>query len=153
MTNGVGPFLGSILSGMVVDSFTENGVKDWRSIWLTFAAYALVLGIVFPLALPLPARRQSAGERAALNESLDGALDSAVRHAKGNLPLGDACLGHIHGTTVANGLIADMAALALLANAGFIPLMNCEAGHSGDHCRPAPVVWSVCLWHRVLPIS
>jgi NHS family xanthosine MFS transporter len=34
---------------MVVDSFTENGVKDWRSIWLTFAAYALALGIAFPL--------------------------------------------------------------------------------------------------------
>lgn len=48
MTNGVGPFFGSILSGMVVDSFTENGVKDWRSIWLTFAAYALAVGIVFP---------------------------------------------------------------------------------------------------------
>lgn len=49
MTNGVGPFLGSFLSGMVVDFFTENGVKDWRSIWLTFAAYALALGIVFPI--------------------------------------------------------------------------------------------------------
>lgn len=47
MTNGVGGLLGSILSGMVVDSLTENGVKDWRSIWLTFAAYALALGIVF----------------------------------------------------------------------------------------------------------
>jgi MFS transporter, NHS family, xanthosine permease len=25
-------------------------VKDWHSIWFTFAAYALVLGLVFPLA-------------------------------------------------------------------------------------------------------
>jgi len=24
-------------------------IKDWHSIWLTFAAYALVLGIIFPL--------------------------------------------------------------------------------------------------------
>jgi MFS transporter, NHS family, xanthosine permease len=24
-------------------------VKDWQSIWLTFAGYALILGIVFPL--------------------------------------------------------------------------------------------------------
>ena len=48
MTNGVGAFLGSILSGMVVDYFTEKGVKDWRSIWLTFSLYALALGVVFP---------------------------------------------------------------------------------------------------------
>jgi NHS family xanthosine MFS transporter len=50
MTNGVGAFLGGTLSGMVVDHFTVNGVKDWQSIWFSFAAYALVLGIVFPLA-------------------------------------------------------------------------------------------------------
>ena len=49
MTNGIGAFLGGTLSGMVVDHFTVNGVKDWQSIWFTFAAYALVLGIVFPL--------------------------------------------------------------------------------------------------------
>jgi NHS family xanthosine MFS transporter len=50
MTNGIGALLGTILSGMVVDHFTSDaGVKDWRSIWFTFAAYALVLGIVFPL--------------------------------------------------------------------------------------------------------
>jgi NHS family xanthosine MFS transporter len=49
MTNGVGAFLGGMVSGRVVDYFTASGMKDWRSIWLTFAAYALVLGIVFPL--------------------------------------------------------------------------------------------------------
>jgi MFS transporter, NHS family, xanthosine permease len=50
MTNGIGAFLGGELSGKVVDHFTSaDGVKDWRSIWLSFAAYALVLGIVFPL--------------------------------------------------------------------------------------------------------
>lgn len=49
MTNGVGAFFGSRLSGMVVDHFTHDGVKDWRSIWFTFAAYALVLGLIFPL--------------------------------------------------------------------------------------------------------
>jgi NHS family xanthosine MFS transporter len=38
----------------VVDHFTTNikgacsGVKDWPSIWFTFAAYALVLAIIFP---------------------------------------------------------------------------------------------------------
>jgi NHS family xanthosine MFS transporter len=49
MTNGVGALLGSMLSGMVVDHFTVNGVKDWRSIWLAFAGYALVLSVLFPL--------------------------------------------------------------------------------------------------------
>jgi NHS family xanthosine MFS transporter len=49
MTNGIGAFLGGVLSGWVVDHFTRNGVKDWQSIWFTFAGYALVLGIVFPL--------------------------------------------------------------------------------------------------------
>jgi NHS family xanthosine MFS transporter len=49
MTNGIGAFLGTWISGMIVDYFTINGVKDWQSIWFTFAGYALVLGIVFPL--------------------------------------------------------------------------------------------------------
>ncbi|HKB44216.1 MAG TPA: nucleoside permease [Chitinophagaceae bacterium] len=49
MTNGVGAFFGTLISGRVVDYFTENGIKDWQSIWFSFAGYALVLGIVFPL--------------------------------------------------------------------------------------------------------
>jgi NHS family xanthosine MFS transporter len=49
MTNGLGAFLGGITSGWVVDHFTVNGLKDWRSIWVTFAVYALILGFVFPL--------------------------------------------------------------------------------------------------------
>ncbi len=49
MTNGLGAFLGGLGSGWVVDHFTVNGVKDWTHIWFTFAGYALLLGIVFPL--------------------------------------------------------------------------------------------------------
>ena len=49
MTNGLGAFFGGTASGWVVDHFTANGVKDWRSIWFTFAGYALLLGIAFPL--------------------------------------------------------------------------------------------------------
>ncbi|MBD0368819.1 MAG: hypothetical protein ICV53_22265, partial [Flavisolibacter sp.] len=48
MTNGIGAFLGGMISGWVVDYFTENGVKDWTSIWFSFAGYALVLGLIFP---------------------------------------------------------------------------------------------------------
>jgi NHS family xanthosine MFS transporter len=50
MTNGLGAFLGGIGSGWVVDHFTVDGLKDWPKIWFVFAAYALLLGIVFPFA-------------------------------------------------------------------------------------------------------
>jgi NHS family xanthosine MFS transporter len=50
MTNGIGAFLGGTLSGWVVDYYTENGIRDWQSIWFAFAGYALILGIIFPLA-------------------------------------------------------------------------------------------------------
>jgi NHS family xanthosine MFS transporter len=88
MTNGVGAFLGTLISGKVVDYFTTKYydlnvlvqsynitpdnpwladklkgkvvsaghllnepilVRDWQSIWFSFAGYALVLGIIFPL--------------------------------------------------------------------------------------------------------
>ncbi len=49
MTNGIGAYFGTLISGWVVDHFTVGGVKDWHTIWLVFAAYALVLGITFPL--------------------------------------------------------------------------------------------------------
>ena len=48
MTNGIGAFLGTWISGYVVDYFTYEGVKDWRSIWFCFASYALIIGLVFP---------------------------------------------------------------------------------------------------------
>jgi len=48
MTNGLGAFLGGMTSGWVVDHYTGNGVRAWPSIWLTFAGYALFLGVVFP---------------------------------------------------------------------------------------------------------
>jgi NHS family xanthosine MFS transporter len=49
MTNGIGAWLGTFLSGLVVDHYTVKAFTDWESVWLIFAAYALVLGIVFPL--------------------------------------------------------------------------------------------------------
>ena len=49
MTNGMGAMIGGYCSGLVVDHFTKNGISDWQSIWFSFAAYALVIGIVFPV--------------------------------------------------------------------------------------------------------
>ena len=49
MTNGLGASLGGLFSGSVVDYFTHQGVRNWPSIWFTFAAYALILGVIFPL--------------------------------------------------------------------------------------------------------
>ncbi|MFZ3619951.1 nucleoside permease [Leclercia barmai] len=47
MVNGVGAWVGSILSGMAVDYFSVEGVKDWQTIWLLFAAYTLALAAIF----------------------------------------------------------------------------------------------------------
>jgi len=49
MTNGLGAYFGGFFSGRVVDYFTLNGVRNWQNIWFSFAGYALVLGIIFPL--------------------------------------------------------------------------------------------------------
>jgi len=48
MTNGFGAVLGSSVSGFVIDKyFTLNGTKDWYSIWISFAIYALIIAIAF----------------------------------------------------------------------------------------------------------
>jgi NHS family xanthosine MFS transporter len=48
MTNGIGAMLGSSISGIVIDRwFTHDGVKDWHGIWMSFAAYALVMTVFF----------------------------------------------------------------------------------------------------------
>jgi NHS family xanthosine MFS transporter len=50
MSNGFGAFFGGIISGIVIDKFfTHDGVRDWQSIWLAFAGYALVIGIAFAI--------------------------------------------------------------------------------------------------------
>lgn len=47
MVNGIGAYIGALASGKVVDYFTNDGVKDWQTIWLIFSAYALVLAMTF----------------------------------------------------------------------------------------------------------
>ena len=49
MVNGVGAILGSVLSGIIISNYfiLENGEKDWHGIWLVFAAYSLVVALLF----------------------------------------------------------------------------------------------------------
>lgn len=50
MTNGVGAYLGSKVSGYVIDKYyTVEGAKDWQGIWLSFAVYALIIAITFAI--------------------------------------------------------------------------------------------------------
>lgn len=55
MTNGVGAVMGGYASGAVVDYFSEYTAtrdlisRDWSAIWFIFAAYALIIGILFAL--------------------------------------------------------------------------------------------------------
>ncbi|HMU10009.1 MAG TPA: nucleoside permease [Ferruginibacter sp.] len=49
MTNGVGAWLGSTISGYIIGKYfvAADGTRDWHNIWLCFAAYALVVAILF----------------------------------------------------------------------------------------------------------
>ncbi len=54
MTNGLGAIMGGYASGAVVDAFSVYAdgrlvSREWMDIWLIFAAYALVIGILFAL--------------------------------------------------------------------------------------------------------
>ncbi len=51
MTNGVGAFLGSKVSGYVIDQYfsSADGAKDWHNIWLYFALYAAIVAVLFAI--------------------------------------------------------------------------------------------------------
>lgn len=55
LTNGLGAIFGGYASGAVVDSYSVYGEggklvsRDWPTIWFIFAAYALILAVVFPV--------------------------------------------------------------------------------------------------------
>ena len=51
MTNGVGAFLGSKISGYAIDKYytLPNGDKAWQQIWIAFSLYALVVAVLFLL--------------------------------------------------------------------------------------------------------
>lgn len=68
MVNGFGAFFGSLTAGIVIDKFfiLPNQTKDWHGIWLTFAAYALVIAVIFPFVFKY---------------KHDAALERAIEHA------------------------------------------------------------------------
>ena len=51
MTKGVGAYLGSVVSGYAIDKYftSATGEKDWQHIWLSFAAYAMIVAILFAI--------------------------------------------------------------------------------------------------------
>lgn len=52
MTNGVGAVLGNITAGLIIAKWFEDPVthiKDWSNIWLIFAAYSLVVALLFAI--------------------------------------------------------------------------------------------------------
>ncbi len=50
MVNGFGAVFGSLTSGFLIDKYfiLPDHSKNWHGIWLTFAAYALVIAVIFP---------------------------------------------------------------------------------------------------------
>ncbi len=51
MTNGFGAILGSWSSGVIIDKFfmDNEGHYQWQDIWLTFAAYSLLIAVSFAI--------------------------------------------------------------------------------------------------------
>lgn len=51
MTNGFGAVIGNLSAGVIIDKYylLENGSKNWHGIWLAFAAYSMVVTVLFVL--------------------------------------------------------------------------------------------------------
>lgn len=47
LTNGFGALIGGYTSGLIVDYYTNGDFRDWPTIWLVFAGYALILAVLF----------------------------------------------------------------------------------------------------------
>ncbi len=63
ITYGIGIGLGSIVSGKVVDAFTQGGSKDWRMIWWIPCVFALAVSLLFALAFKDKESDEKVGSR------------------------------------------------------------------------------------------
>lgn len=57
MTNGLGASIGTLSANVVVNHFVYNAeVQNWSAAWYIFAAYALLVGVLFALLFKAPKR-------------------------------------------------------------------------------------------------
>lgn len=47
MTNGLGAMIGAYGSGVIIQYYTHEGIRNWPDIWFIFAGYSLVIAIAF----------------------------------------------------------------------------------------------------------
>ena len=68
MVNGFGALFGSLASGVIIDKYftLADQTKNWQGIWLSFAAYALVIAVIFPFVF---------------RYKHNAALENAIKHA------------------------------------------------------------------------
>ena len=58
MTNGLGASIGTLAAGAVVESVVFNAAEpSWSTAWYIFAAYALVVAILFMILFKEPAKK------------------------------------------------------------------------------------------------
>ena len=64
MTNGVGAYLGSKVSGWLIDAYYTqvNGDKNWHQIWLAFSVYALIIAVAFAVLFKHKHEPEAVGE-------------------------------------------------------------------------------------------
>ena len=61
MTNGLGATIGTLAAGAVVDATVYNAANpSWAKAWYIFAAYALVVGILFMILFKDPQKKEKA---------------------------------------------------------------------------------------------
>ena len=60
MTNGLGATIGTLAAGKVVESCVYNAANpDWAKAWYIFAAYALVVGLLFAVLFKEPSKKKA----------------------------------------------------------------------------------------------
>jgi MFS family permease len=58
MTNGIGAIIGSYAAGAIVNHYVTNAeTPNWPMAWYIFAAYALIIGILFALCFKTPKKQ------------------------------------------------------------------------------------------------